>query len=644
MEWYESLLDDQAAAASHYGTHARLLAGPGTGKTLVLTRRILYLVEERGIQPDQILAITFTRAAAYELKQRVENVLGEDNMPRISTLHSFALRQLLLNSRKLMELPSPLRVADDWEERHIILEDLKMLLELDRIDDAREKLNQLASDWESLAAEQGTFTPDPRFIGAWNSHRSIFGYTLRSELVYQLKRAMEQIEDFEIDTQTGHFLVDEYQDLNRCDLAVVKSVTNLGHELFVAGDDDQSIYGFRKAHPEGIRQFLEDYPGAVNLPINVCKRCDKNILDLGEFVADLDIQRMKKSTRAEDGRPPGEVALLLFSNQSSEARGIAMLCRSLIDVDGYQPSDILILSRVNTRRAYSSVLESAFASENVPFAGDIASNSPLDENPGRIILSFLRLLRNQSDHLAWRSLLMLRQNRIGKITIQSLIDKSISSGTSFAEMLFQIRENPDSITRYGNILADETSRIISFTSELSEQIALEDLDIDLFRELLDRIENFSCNHGEGLNAQEYLSRLFEESEASSLVDFLPYIESSNENIEQELDSSRVNMLTMHKAKGLSAKAVIVMAVEDETIPGRQENEPGLGDERRLLFVSLTRAKHNLYITYCNRRSGRQRHLGRNSGNPRRTLTRFLRDAPIHPQDGKDFIHRKASSK
>lgn len=638
MAWNDSLLDDQAEAASHHGSHARLLAGPGTGKTFVLTRRIVYLVTELAIPPEEILAITFTRAAAHELKQRVAEELGDDAMPRISTLHSFALRQLLRNSDKLNDLPQPLRIADDWEERHIILEDLKASLGLARIDDVRELLSQLAADWESLTADQGVFTPDANFIGAWELHRSVFGYTLRSELVYQLKRAIEQIADFELDAPLQHLLVDEYQDLNQCDLAVVRSVVGLGLELFIAGDDDQSIYGFRKAHPDGIRRFTEDYDGSVSLPIEVCMRCDTEILALGEFVADLDVNRLPKVTRPQDDRPPGQAALLRFDDQFEEARGIASLCRGLIDQEDYTPSDILILSRVNTRRAYSSVLEVSFAEEGVPFAGDIASSSPIDEDEGRIILSILRLLRNGSDHLGWRSSIMLRNNGIGAGITQRIIDLALGRRVPFAAALAMICEDNGLLPRYGGRVAAEYTQINEFLSQLTEDFDLEELNSDSLRALIDRILDFTVEDRDaGEIARDFLIDRFEVAEAASLVEFLPSIESASEAIEQDLVPDHVNMLTMHKAKGLSAGAVIVMAAEDETIPGRQENEPTLGDERRLLYVSLTRAKHKLFVTYCNRRLGQQAMLGRNSGRQRRTLSRFLRHAPIHPAEGAQFV-------
>lgn len=235
--WREGLSQDQINAAGHIGTHALLLAGPGTGKTKTITHRALALLIEHKVLPENVLVLTFTRVATHQLKMEIENVLKPlgSGCPHISTLHSFALKQLLKNSSQVDSLPMPLRIADDWEERNIICENLRndlsehlqtILPAIHRpIDKISTLFNQLSADWETLRIEgdesQRTCR-DGRFIGAWREHREMFGYTLRSELVYQLKKALEQIPDFKMESKFRHILVDEYQDLNSCDLAVVE--------------------------------------------------------------------------------------------------------------------------------------------------------------------------------------------------------------------------------------------------------------------------------------------------------------------------------------------------------------------------------------------------------------------------------------
>ena len=265
MQWDEGLLPEQKNAASHCGCHARLLAGPGTGKTRTLTHHIAYLVSEKKVPPKNIVALTFTRAAAAELRTRTSDLLKDikGKPPRVCTLHSFALRQLLRNSDRIdsISIPRPLRISDDWEERFIIFEDLKDMLNCN-IQSVEKKFNQLSADWQTLNIDQSGWAdtfPDPVFLGIWRQHRQVFGYTMISELVYQLKRALEQIPDFSLESNYSHLLIDEYQDLNRCDLAVVSAIRGKGVELYAAGDDDQSIYGFRYAHPQGIRRFDIDH-------------------------------------------------------------------------------------------------------------------------------------------------------------------------------------------------------------------------------------------------------------------------------------------------------------------------------------------------------------------------------------------------
>ena len=156
MSWTEGLSHEQQQVARHAGSHARLLAGPGTGKTRVMTSRVAYLVQSRHVTSSDILALTFTRAAAAELRSRVTTLLDGQNVPQVSTLHSFALKSLLqLGAGN--RLPSPIRIADDYEERWIIERDIKELLGLERISEARDLISQLSADWETLDADEGNW-------------------------------------------------------------------------------------------------------------------------------------------------------------------------------------------------------------------------------------------------------------------------------------------------------------------------------------------------------------------------------------------------------------------------------------------------------------------------------------------------------
>jgi len=646
MAWDDDLLPEQRTAASHVGRHARLLAGPGTGKTLALVRHICFLIAVRGVDTDCIQAITFTRAAARELRQRVERELGEHVCPRISTLHSYALRQLLRNTKRVRELPQPIRIVDDWEERNIVLEDLKSLLNLRFVREARALLNELSADWQSLTADEDDWNrrfPNPRFLGLWREHREIYGYTLRAELVYQLKKALQQRGDFEMEGPLEYLLVDEYQDLNRCDLAIVNEIASRGIELFIAGDDDQSIYGFRKAHPEGIRRFPRDYRGSEELSLEICMRCDRGILDLGLFVAQQDPRRIEKEISPEPGRGQGEVALLRFPNQASEAQGIANLCTHLIEQHELNPDDILILIRSDRYNVFSGPIRESLEASGIPVSDRTAKANPLDSKDGRAFLSFIRLAVRREDNLAWRTLLHVWCNGIGSGAINSLYDLARQRGTSFAQVVLDAHENANILqSNHRSRLSSAIRLVMNRIEELFLISAHEEY--ETHDELMDAVKTAAESLIEEGDLRESVllefDRAAEAFEATSMEELIRAIEVASDDIEQEIDAGAVNILTMHKAKGLTAEAVIIAAAEDQYIPGRAKGDE-IDDERRLLYVSLTRARHHLFVTYSDSRTGPQRHTGRDRGRINRSLSRFLIDCPHGPVAGGRFIARLA---
>lgn len=640
MSWESNLLPDQIEAVCKTDCHVCVLAGPGTGKTLTLTRRILYLVQEHNVSPNEILALTFTRAATYELKNRTSEELGSGISvpPRISTLHSFALSQLLRNAPIITIVPRPLRIADDWEERYIIEEDLKRILNLNKIKDVRIKFHQLSADWETLNAEKDNWEteyPDPQFLSAWRKHRETYGYMLRSELVYQLKKSIEQNTDFTLEQLYRHVLIDEYQDLNRCDLEVIKMLTTSGAYIYATGDDDQSIYGFRFAYPQGIRMFSQDYSPCEVLPLENCMRCGDNILQIALFVARLDVSRLEKPIRAYNTEQPGEVHLLNFPDQSEESQCIAQICKHLIEIVGIAPKNILILTRTDRYGVFSSVLKEALTIANVPVATQADVDNPLDQDEGRIFLSFLRLLVNPRDHLAWLTLLKIRNNGIGDQTISKIYQLAINEGLTFVDALVKITTSPGLLSINEDRLLTEYENINNTISQFRsiETNSPEELTLHITNIAETIIENEDVRQ----KTITYLQSIIDPSEIDNLRDFLSTISASLGDKEQDIDINSVNIMTMHKAKGLTADTVFIVGAEDEYLPGDQIGEEKEGDERRLLYVSLTRAKRALYITYCNRRTNRQRWSGRTSGQTRRTLTRFLIDAPLRPKDGRRYL-------
>jgi DNA helicase-2/ATP-dependent DNA helicase PcrA len=536
-------------------------------------------------------------------------------------------------------LPQPLRIADDFEEKNIIRADIGQVLDL-RDKQVREKFAELSSDWQSLAVEDPGYQPaDPRFMGAWQRHRKVYGYTLRSELVWQLKHAVEENPDeFDLEGDTQHLLVDEYQDLNRCDLAVIRILATRGAEVFCSGDDDQSIYGFRRAHPAGIRRFLNEYQPSTPLELDICLRCDRAIIAVGQYVANLDPYRLEKPLNPREDAGDGAVHLLRFPNQYAEAQGVASICKYLTDIEGYDPDDILVLLRSDHQRRYSSILESTIRHRTgLETSIKAERGGPMDESPGRHLLCLMRLSVNDRDDLSWRTIFQFvgRRNDIGPQTISDIYDYADEEGLRFHQALQRIEENPRLISR-GRRVQQEMAAVRRLTAQLTD-LAGEDLpDVQdeaergrAREELLERLADFAetiiSSQQDRQVVLAHVRRVAERSDVATFDQLLDTLTGPEDTPDQELERGKINILTMHRAKGLSAKAVIIVAAEEQLIPGNAAGED-FDDQRRLLYVSLTRAKHRLYVTYCNKRVRRQKHSGSAPGNPQRTLTPFLRGA------------------
>jgi DNA helicase-2/ATP-dependent DNA helicase PcrA len=631
-KWDDNLTESQKRAACHIGTHARLLAGPGTGKTRTMTARILWLMNEHSISPSGILALTFTRAAVAELKNNIMafQAAGEISLPRVSTLHSFALRQILRNA-PLTRLPQPVRIADDYEERKIIIEELGHLIHKN-VGETRELLDQLSADWQKLTDEWEARFPDSKFLGAWKEHREIYKYTLRSELVYQLKLSLqEQAGSMDLDGPPKYVMIDEYQDLNACDLALIKAMADLGSEVFCAGDDDQSIYGFRYANPEGIRRFCDEYPASKSMSLDICQRCGKQILDYALYVAKQDIRRIDKHIHPKDLAENSEVHVLRFSMQDQEAEGIARLCYWLINNRKISPDQILILLRSDQYGKFSNPIKEALVNNAVPVATISNPLEPLNRASGRKLLCLMRLAANRSDHLAWRTILDLDDSRIGSLTFSRLYEVAHQEGITFSEVIQKVKSHPSILKVTGTRVSECAAKVEALLDTVGAPGSIE-----LEQWITELANKVIADENDRQEVLALFLRVKEISADQSLIDLLRSLNVSLGDEEQEKEKGKVAIMTMHQAKGLSADAVIIATAEDEYIPGFAKGE-AVDDERRLLYVSLTRARRFLYVTFCKERSGRQQHSGRNSGSKIRTFTRFLSGGPQLPQEGNDII-------
>lgn len=630
---------EQREAAEITGTHVRLLAGPGTGKTFTLTQRVHHLVRQLKIAASAILVVTFSRAAARELQKRAQDILGDNDTPRISTLHSFAFSQLRTNPDGQRFLPRGFHVADDWEERHIIRKDLQLLL-CKKAKDIGRLFNQMSADWETLNADTQNWEkkfPNPGFIGAWNQHRKAYGYALRSELVYRLKKAIEQHPPFiSAENRPKYLLVDEYQDLNRCDLAVINAVSAPGSgdtEVFCAGDDDQSIYGFRYAHPDGIRKFPSQYQPCKQAELSVCHRCSPAILKLALDVIKQDNRRTAKNLHSAKADRGDVVEILHFDNQAQEANTIARLCNNLVHFRDVLPGDIMILLRNDKNGAMSKPLLKAIQSVGLR-ASVGAKEKILDTSEGRQTLALLRLAVSERDDLAWRTFLQMR-NGIGDKRIAKLYKRAVDNGQNFSQALQKSVEEKISEGNCDDVVVAaflHAKRMINDIRDIAEQPQ------GLIAAIDKAIQRTVTSETEAKTILSHFQKIIDgDTHLESLKDVVGAASFFEDDDAHIINDAAVNILTMHKSKGLDAKVVIVIGAEDEIIPGAENTGDKIDEERRLLYVSLTRAKEYLFITYCRNRTGQQKHVRGKEKATQRGLSQFLRDLPISPKDGVEYL-------
>ncbi|MFH1893983.1 MAG: ATP-dependent helicase [Candidatus Zixiibacteriota bacterium] len=430
--------DEQRRILNHDPNHAaRLLAGPGTGKSTTMVALVDSLLHRDNTQ--RIRFLTFTRAATSELAGKLVD-RGASETLRPSTIHSFSISVLLRNPG-CGGFPEPLRIADSWENDNIVRPTLARRLDVP-VRTLNKLVKEMAANWQSLEQEANSdVTEDQRsrFLGAWDEHRRVYGYTLLDELPYCLRRALRDHDDLE-GIEYDLIIVDEYQDLNACDLEVLTLLRDRGGcRIIGCGDDDQSIYSWRKAAPEGIRRFASDYPGSVDYPLSVTLRCGQRIIDWANYVIQGDPSRPRDRgiLSCLPGSPLGEVAFLSFPGDMSEAKGVAALTNGLIEKEGLHPADILILMRSDYCGTFSRQIKEELAKLDITVSDPNYITSLLADTANRMALEEFRLLVNKTDSLAWSAILRLTTG-IGHTFFEYVYKRCLTNGTTFAEELLSL--------------------------------------------------------------------------------------------------------------------------------------------------------------------------------------------------------------
>ena len=624
--------DEQQAILDHDPTrHARILAGPGTGKSATLVALLRRLHDQPNAK--RLRMLTFTRNAAAELADKV--AAGGDALPiKPTTIHSFAI-SVLLRNKGAADLPQPLRFADDWEEHNLIHRRMAKRCGVP-VSRLRKLVREMASGWERLEHQDDPeVSPEERarFQGVWSEDRQLFGYTLLSELPYALRNALndhDALDGVDLDL----LIVDEYQDLNACDLDVIRMLGERGCSIVAAGDDDQSIYSFRCADPAGIRQFHSDYPSSREYPLSISQRSGRSLVEWATYVIAGDPDRPRKPPmKVRGAAAEGQRALLAFNNDAEELEGVCGLVKGLVDDEQVSESDIIILTRSDSRGMFSSPIASALQAINVPVGDPGELDRILGEPVNRRLVAAARLCADPYDSLAWATVLKLASG-VGEGFADYVAEHARNARQRFGESLLLLHEagypdGPRSSNRAKNVVAD-------FWRWLDDHGAVDDAETPWGEWML------AQSGGEVVQTPtpEFADLLLDlDSEGHgdlTLGGFVGQIKPLGADLRSSKNSG-VRIMTMARAKGLTARATILVGLETGLVPRPRGS---LAEERRLLYVAMTRSTEYLFGTWARRRVGRTARAGASNVGERRNPSEFLANGPVKSENGQTYLARR----
>ena len=583
--------------------------------------------------------ITFTRAATQELQEKFSDAEDAITERPPSTAHSFALWLLM---RKRHE---KLRMADDWEKRFLVeaavAARMKEAGHAATIKVVEKLTDEMAAGWESLDEEQILLSDRDRdlaagFRGAWTEAQRTLGFVHVSEIPYKAVQLVEDvgIEDLDLDV----LVVDEFQDLNAAEVRLLKLLSDQV-QIIAIGDDDQSIYSWRNAAPSALLRFCEEY-GATPFELTECYRSPAAILNPAlEVIGAMPGRPAKARLVPSDPDRSGVFAQLRFTSSEREFDGVVDIVKKRLAA-GVEPDDIAILVRSSADKFRRELL-GRFEDEGIQITNSDWIRNALEESEVRRLVAFGRLVADPSDSLAWMGLLHETQG-IGDITLMRIYGFACEETISFGEAIEKGRD-----TEFEFLKNASRVKVAAAVGEIDA--ALSDLRGEHEGALLDErgwggwlVEHATKDSlsEDAVTILESVGELVAESATSGhdagIGGFINQLQPLALDLANTQDGA-VRLMSMRKSKGLTVNTAILMAVDDDTIPLPSGDED---EERRILYVAMTRASECCIITTATRRRGATAWIG-SANKSQRQRTRFLRGLPSsvpRPQNGPDFVN------
>lgn len=650
MDLLSQLNPDQREAVVCGDGPLLVLAGAGSGKTRVLTNRVVYLLQEKGVSPRQILAITFTNKAAQEMRNRVAELATEAARDLwICTFHAACLRIL----RRQVEFYGRNRdfvIYDTDDQLTLVKECMKELTLDDKKFPPRavaavisQAKNQLYSpvDFEQRAYDilsRAAASVYHRYQEKIRQNNAVDFDDLIFLTVRLLRDYPEVLTYYQ--ERFRYILVDEYQDTNHAQYVLVNLLAKTNRNLFVVGDPDQGIYSWRGADIKNIMSFERDYPEAKVIKLEQNYRSTGAILDAANHLIRNNSNRKEKRLWTAAG--PGVPLVNYFGeHEHAEADFVVSRIMRLKELENRKYGDFAVFYRTH---AQSRVFEDILVRAGIPYI-IIGGQKFYERKEIKDILAYLRLILNQYDAISLSRVVNVPKRGIGQASLSKIIafaaEKGISpveaiagaaevagltgkaraAGASFGALIQRLAKE------YENLTVTELARIVMEETGYRQELVAEDTVESRTR--LEYLDEFLSATGE-------FDRLAEEKDLRIFLENIALV-SDMDNFDEEID--RVSLMTLHSAKGLEFPVVFVTGLEEGVFPhSRSLLDPGeMEEERRLCYVGLTRARERLYLTHCWKRTlyGAERY---------NKASRFLEEIPPNLMEGDDNLSGSGKSK
>ena len=611
---FESLNPEQLKAVCHSEGPSMVVAGAGSGKTRVITCRIAHLIRERGVDPESVLAITFTNKAAGEMKERIRNMLGQGELsPWVSTFHSFCLRMLRKHITEL-GFSNDFAVYDAQDQLTLVKQCMKAAQISTDAFPAKSLLNhisgfkndfivpeQLDLDSMSYGNQMKAGELYPFYQAALKSNNALdfddlLAFTAK---LFQQSSALREY----YDKKFQYILVDEFQDTNAVQYELVRLLSREINNVCVVGDDDQSIYRWRGANIENILKFEKDYPGTTVIKLEENYRSTQNILKAAGNVVGENLNRNEKTlwTQNEKGDP---VVCHKAEDETSEAAFVCDRIQNLCREEGYSFNEIAILYRTN---AQSRVMEDVLRRAEIPYQ-IIGGLRFYERKEIKDVLAYMRVLVNSCDSISLKRIVNVPARGIGKTSMEKVESFCRERGIPLFEGLRLAGKG-------GLIGAAPTKKIANFISIMDhlDSVYRQSNALELLTEVIGRSGYAAMLNNE--DTRESKGRMENLNELYSAVEQL--VENENSSLQEFLDSTALvadldnlddtrgilPLMTLHTCKGLEFSAVFVVGMENGLLPhaSSMSDSAEYEEERRLCYVGFTRAKKRLFISYARRR-------------------------------------------